>query len=110
MPSSKLPSDFIWRQEQNEHTLYLDLTPIAKVLPVGGGLMVQSVLGVPGVEPLLFAVRSVENGKGSAIRWVAQRQRLIARACGRDDLAPPVVHGPPRRWYPWQYPSGIRAS
>ena len=107
----KLPPDFIWQQEGDTHTLYLDKHQIVRVAPVGkGGWMMETVIQEPGIEPQRFAVRTVDLGRGSAARWVLQRMRLIAKACGREDLAPPVVHGPARRIHAWQYPSWSRAS
>lgn len=108
---SQLPPDFIWRDDGDVHTLYLDHHPIARVEPVGrGGWMVQTIIQAPGMQPQRFAARSVSLGRGRAARWALERQRLIARACGREDLAPPIVHGPPRRSFAWQQPSWCRAG
>lgn len=63
-----------------------------------------------GIDRQELAVRSLAAGRAAAVRWVSQRQRVVARVCGREDLAPPVVHGPPRRWYAWQYASWTKAS
>jgi hypothetical protein len=90
----KLPPDFIWQQEGNAHALYLDKRQIARVAPVGkGGWMMETVILEPGIEPQRFAVRTVDLGRGSAARWVLQRMRLIAKACGREV-------GTPRRSWP----------
>jgi hypothetical protein len=110
MPHAKLPLDYVWRQEADQHILHLGNHSLICVLPVGAGWIVRTLLNVPGISPQQFAVRSVDSGKGWATRWTLDRQRLIARACGREDLAPPVVTAPPRRSFAWQHASWTRHS
>lgn len=50
--------------------------------PVGAGWLIRVVLKGHGIEPLEYAVRSLDRGKGWAQRWVKQRERLVAKACG----------------------------
>lgn len=110
MPHAKLPLDYVWRQEADQHTLHLNDHALIRIVPVGAGWIVRTLLHVPGISPQQFAVRSVDSGKGWATRWTLDRQRVIARACGREDLAPPVVHAPPRRSFAWQHASWTRHS
>ncbi|MEJ2791005.1 MULTISPECIES: hypothetical protein [unclassified Pseudoxanthomonas] len=110
---AKLPPDFVWRQEADvdAHVMYLDAFPIARVEQTGnGGWVVQTLLDVPGVECQRWAVRNAELGRGSAGRWALQRLRLIVRACGREDLAPPMEPAKRRRFYAWQRPGWAQAS
>lgn len=110
MSHIRLPPDYVWRQESDQHTLHLGDHPLIRILPVGAGWIVRTLLHVPGIAPQQFAVRSVQSGKGWATRWTLDRQRLIARACGREDLAPRIVPSPPRRSYAWQHTSGTRSA
>lgn len=111
MPShTQLSPDYGWRQADEAHTLYLNDHPLVRIAPLGAGWLVETLLEAPGLTSQQVAVRHAEYGKGWAVRWVLQRQRLVAAACGRPDLAPPVVHGPFRRSYAWQAPSWSRAS
>jgi hypothetical protein len=108
--NTKLSPDYVWRQAGEAHTLYLDEHALARIAPSGAGWLVETLLDTPGITPQQVAVRRAEYGKGWVGRWILQRQRLVAAACGRPDLAPPVIHGPPRRCYVWQAPSWSRAS
>lgn len=108
--SNKLPPDFFWQQEHDQHTLFLDTIPLARVAPVGLGWRVDTLLEVPGITPQQVAVRHADYGKSWATRWVLQRQRAVAAACGRLDLIPPVAPTPPRRVYAWQVPSWARVT
>ena len=110
MSHIRLPPDYVWRQESDQHTLHLGNHPLIRILPVGAGWIVRTLLHVPGIAQQQFAVRSVQSGKGWATRWTLDRQRLIARACGREDLAPRIVPSPPRRSYAWQHTSGTRSA
>jgi hypothetical protein len=108
--SVQLPPDYVWEEDNGEQILSLNGYPLVRVAPVGSAWRVETLLEVPDITPQQVAVRRAEYGRGWANRWVLQRQRLIAPACGRPELAPPVVHGPPRRIFAWQMPSWARAS
>lgn len=108
--SNKLPPAFRWQEDRDEFTLFLDSHPLVKVAPVGSGWRVDTLLEAPGIGLQQVAVRRAEYGKSWATRWVLQRQRAIATACGREDLIPPVAPAPPRRTYAWQAPSWARAA
>lgn len=108
--SSKLPPDYVWQEDGEQHTLYLGDVALVRIKPLGAGWIAQILLEAPGIVRQQIAVRRVEFGKGWAARWVMQRQRVVANACGRPDLAPPVVHGPVRRSYAWQAPSWAKAG
>ncbi len=110
MPNNKLPPDFTWRQDGDMHCLMLDEYEVARIVPVGAGWVVQTVLNAPGIARQQLAVLSVERGKRWASSWLKQRLRLVVEACNRQDLAPPVSHGPARRHYKWQNPTWARAS
>lgn len=107
--SSKLPPDYVWRDEHGQQTLYLNDRPLARVRRVAAGWRAEILFDAPGVAAQQAAVRGPEYGRIWACRWVAQRQRLVATACGRPDLVPPVIHGPPRRNLAWQAPSWARS-
>ena len=49
--SNKLPPDFFWQQENDQHTLFLDTVALARVAPVGLGWRVDTLLEVPGIQP-----------------------------------------------------------
>ncbi len=108
--SNKLPPDFFWQQDHDQHTLFLDTVALARVAPVGLGWRVDTLLEVPGIPLQQVAVRHADYGKSWATRWVLQRQRAVAAACGRLDLVPPVAPTPPRRIYAWQAPSWARVT
>lgn len=108
--SSKLPPDFLWREDDGHPTLYLDAHAVARIRPVGNGWIVETLLDAPGLNRQQVAIRGVEFGRGWAHRWVQQRLRLVANACHRPDLAPPIVHGPIRRTYRWQLPSWAKVG
>jgi len=108
--SIQLPPDYVWEEENGEQILSLNGYPLVRVAPVGSAWRVETLLEVPDITPQQVAVRRAEYGRGWANRWVLQRQRVIASACGRPELAPSVVHGLPRRIFAWQMPSWARAS
>lgn len=112
MPAAaKLPPDYNWQEKDGRHVFCLGDKPLVRVCRKGfGGWVVQPVVEAIGIDRQELAVRSLAAGRAAAVRWVSQRQRVVARVCGREDLAPPVVHGPPRRWYAWQYASWTKAS
>lgn len=111
MPArDKLSPDYVWRQQNDQHTLHLGEHALVRVEPFGTAWIARTLLTCTGITPQQCIVRNVDLGKGWATRWVLQRQRLIANACERPDLAPPVVHGPARRMYAWQRPGWARAS
>jgi len=79
-----LPPAYAWHaDEDGQHTLSLNACPIVTVGPMGAGWLIRVVLKGRGIEPLEYAVRSLERGKSWAQRWVKQRERLVARACGQ---------------------------
>lgn len=86
-----LPPEYQWRHEGTQQTLYLGDHDLIRVDPVRSGWIVQAIFKVPGVALQRFAVRSAESGRRHALRWTSERQRIIAHACGRDDLAPPII-------------------
>jgi hypothetical protein len=87
----QLPPEYQWRHEGTQHTLHLGNRDLIRVDPVRAGWIVQSIFEVPGLALQRFAVRSVESGRRHAMRWTWERQSMIARACGRDDLASPAI-------------------
>ena len=79
-----LPPAYVWHaDEHGQHTLLLKDCPIVTVGPMGAGWLIRVVLKGHGIEPLEYAVRSLDRGKGWAQRWVKQRERMVARACGQ---------------------------
>lgn len=81
--NNHLPLPYVWREDdRQEHTLLLNDCPIVTVGPQGSGWRIRVVLEGEGIEPLEYAVRSLERGKSWAQKWVKQRERLVARACG----------------------------
>lgn len=90
--SNQLPLKYVWREHGNdEYTLLLHDCPIITVGPLGSGWRIQVVLKGEGIEPQEYTVRSLERGKSWAQRWVKQRERLVARACGHPVKPPPLI-------------------
>lgn len=102
--NATLPPDFVWREDDDQMTLQLDDRPLARIRPMGAGWVVETTLEASGLSPHLVAVRSVAAGQRWATRWVKERQRLIATACARPDLAPMVVPQAATRRRSWQTP------
>lgn len=87
MPGFKrLPPDFIWRVDEDRHTLYVGDTPLVRVEPVGSGWVASTAFQAHGLTPQRYAVRTIESGKGWGERWVRERQQLIARTLERPEL------------------------
>jgi hypothetical protein len=79
--SAKLAPEYCWRQELDQHTLYLAGVPIVRVEPLVHGLIVRSLIHAPNLQPLEVMVATVPRGKALAIRWTAEREALIHKAC-----------------------------
>lgn len=105
-----LPPNFVWRVIDDQVILLLDSCHVARIRPMGAGWVMETLVEAPGLAAHQVAVRSVAAGQRWATRWAKERQRLIAAACGRPDLAPaapPTPSSPRRRW---QAPTWRRAS
>lgn len=88
MPGFKrLPPDFTWRADVDQHALYAGDTPLVRIEPVGNGWVASTAFHAPGLAYQRYAVRSIQSGKGWAERWVRERQQLIARTLGRPELS-----------------------
>lgn len=78
---AKLTPEYFWRQELDQHTLYLAGVPIVRVEPLVRGLIVRSLIHAPNLQPLEVMVATVPRGQALAIRWTAEREALIHKAC-----------------------------
>ena len=90
--SNELPPAYVWQDgPDHQHTLLLRDCPIVTVGPLGAGWRIQVVLKGDGIPPSEYTVRSLERGKAWAQRWVKQRERLVAKACGLPVKPLPAV-------------------
>jgi hypothetical protein len=100
MPNTlELSLDYEWRQDGDQHTLHLGEHALMRIDPERDVWILRSMLSASGLTPLRFAVRSVEIGKSKAVLWTMERQHIIAHACGRDDLVPPLSYYLPHLSY-----------
>lgn len=96
--SNALPSAYLWSEDpEGQYTLSLNDCPILRVGPLGSGWRIQIVLVGDGIEQQEYTVRSLERGKSWAQRWVKQRERLVAKACGNSVPTLPAVSSFRRR-------------
>ena len=80
---SKLPGEYSWRCELDQHTLYFLGMPVATVEPLVHGMMVRILIRDARLGPKETIVRSIDHGKAVTERWAAERTALIRKACGR---------------------------
>lgn len=79
--NAKLPPELSWRQELDQHTLYLDDIPVVRVEPMVRGLMVRTLVHGPRLSAQEMMVRSVDRGKVLANRWATARLTVIRETC-----------------------------
>jgi hypothetical protein len=100
----KLAPEYCWRQELDQHTLYLSGVPVVCVEPLVQGLIVRSLIHAPNLRPLEVMVATVPRGKALAIRWTAEREAVIKKACSeaaadaKHELADVVESPSISRW------------
>lgn len=101
--NANLPAELSWRQELDQHTLYLDGIPVVRVEPMVRGLMVRTLIHGPRLSVQETMVRSVDRGKALAHRWATARLTVIRETCSNC-----IQHGIDSKNEPSESPSIAR--